>query len=249
MSLINSDSSKPIHADTDEAEVALLFEQRNLISAPVIDENNQLVGRITIDDVVDVIRDQAEHSVMSMVGLDEDEDVFAPIIQSTMRRSIWLGVNLVTAFIAVYFIGLFEATLQQKIALAILMPVVASMGGIAGTQTLIIVTRGIATGRVTTANIKSLINKEVAVSGLNGIIWSFVIAFVTYYWFNDVVLSVVIGLAIIVNLVVAAFSGAFLPLLLTKLKIDPALAGGVILTTITDVIGFVAFLGLAALVM
>ena len=248
MSLINSDFSKPIHADTDEAEVALLFEQRNLISAPVIDENNQLVGRITIDDVVDVIRDQAEHSVMSMVGLDEDEDVFAPIIQSTMRRSIWLGVNLVTAFIAVYFIGLFEATLQQKIALAILMPVVASMGGIAGTQTLIIVTRGIATGRVTTANIKSLINKEVAVSGLNGVIWSIVIALVTYYWFSDIVLSVVIGLAIIVNLVVAAFSGAFLPLLLTKLKIDPALAGGVILTTITDVIGFVAFLGLAALV-
>jgi len=248
MSLINSDFSKPIHADTDEAEVALLFEQRNLISAPVIDENNQLVGRITIDDVVDVIRDQAEHSVMSMVGLDEDEDVFAPIVQSTMRRSIWLGVNLVTAFIAVYFIGLFEATLQQKIALAILMPVVASMGGIAGTQTLIIVTRGIATGRVTTANIKSLINKEVAVSGLNGVIWSIVIAFVTYYWFSDVMLSVVIGLAIIVNLVVAAFSGAFLPLLLTRLKIDPALAGGVILTTITDVIGFVAFLGLAALV-
>ena len=248
MSLINSDFSKPIHADTDEGEVALLFEQRNLISAPVIDENNQLVGRITIDDVVDVIRDQAEHSVMSMVGLDEDEDVFAPIFQSTMRRSIWLGVNLVTAFIAVYFIGLFEATLQQKIALAILMPVVASMGGIAGTQTLIIVTRGIATGRVTTANIKSLINKEVAVSGLNGIIWSIVIALVTYYWFTDVVLSVVIGLAIIVNLVVAAFSGAFLPLLLTRLKIDPALAGGVILTTITDVIGFVAFLGLAALV-
>jgi len=248
LSLINSDFSKPIHADTDEGEVALLFEQRNLISAPVIDENNQLVGRITIDDVVDVIRDQAEHSVMSMVGLDEDEDVFAPIIQSTMRRSIWLGVNLVTAFIAVYFIGLFEATLQQKIALAILMPVVASMGGIAGTQTLIIVTRGIATGRVTTANIKSLINKEVAVSGLNGVIWSIVIAFVTYYWFADIVLSVVIGLAIIVNLVVAAFSGAFLPLLLTKLRIDPALAGGVILTTITDVIGFVAFLGLAALV-
>ena len=150
----------------------------------MIDENNQLVGRITIDDVVDVIRDQAEHSVMSMVGLDEDEDVFAPIFQSTMRRSIWLGVNLVTAFIAVYFIGLFEATLQQKIALAILMPVVASMGGIAGTQTLIIVTRGIATGRVTTANIKSLINKEVAVSVLNGVIWSIVIALVTYYWFS-----------------------------------------------------------------
>ena len=245
--LINNDVSKPVSADTDEAEVALLFEQRNLISAPVIDENNQLVGRITIDDVVDVIRDQAEHSVMSMVGLDEDEDVFAPIIQSSKKRSVWLGVNLVTAFIAVYFIGLFEATLQQKIALAILMPVVASMGGIAGTQTLIIVTRGIATGRVTTANIKTLINKEVALSGLNGIIWSIVIGLITYYWFADLLLSLIIALAIITNLVVAAFSGAFLPLLLTKLKIDPALAGGVILTTITDVIGFVAFLGLAAL--
>jgi len=246
-SLINSDASKPINADTDETEVALLFEQRNLISAPVIDENNQLVGRITIDDVVDVIRDQAEHSVMSMVGLDEDEDVFAPIFQSSKRRSLWLGVNLITAFIAVYFIGLFEATLQQKIALAILMPVVASMGGIAGTQTLIIVTRGIATGRVTSANIKTLINKEVAVSGLNGIIWSIVIGLITYFWFSDLLLSLIIALAIITNLLVAAFSGAFLPLALTKLKIDPALAGGVILTTITDVIGFVAFLGLAAL--
>ncbi len=245
--LINNDFSKPINADTDESEVALLFEQRNLISAPVIDENNQLVGRITIDDVVDVILDQAEHSVMSMAGLDEDEDVFAPIFQSTKRRSIWLGVNLITVFIAVYFIGLFEATLQQKIALAILMPVVASMGGIAGTQTLIIVTRGIATGKVTTANIKALVNKEVAVSGLNGIIWSIVIGLITYYWFSDLLLSLIIALAIITNLVVAAFSGAFLPLLLSKLKIDPALAGGVILTTITDVIGFVAFLGLATL--
>ena len=244
---ISNDFSKPVSADTDESEVALLFEQRNLISAPVIDEDNQLVGRITIDDVVDVIRDQAEHSVMSMVGLDEDEDVFAPIIQSSKKRSIWLGVNLITAFIAVYFIGLFEATLQQKIALAILMPVVVSMGGIAGTQTLIIVTRGIATGKVTTANIRALINKEVAVSGLNGIIWSIVIGLITYYWFSDLLLSLIIALAIITNLVVAAFSGAFLPILLSKLRIDPALAGGVILTTITDVIGFVAFLGLAAL--
>lgn len=244
---ISNDFSKPVSADTDESEVALLFEQRNLISAPVIDEDNQLVGRITIDDVVDVIRDQAEHSVMSMVGLDEDEDVFAPIIQSSKKRSIWLGVNLITAFIAVYFIGLFEATLQQKIALAILMPVVASMGGIAGTQTLIIVTRGIATGKVTAANIRALINKEVAVSGLNGIIWSIVIGLITYYWFSDLLLSLIIALAIITNLVVAAFSGAFLPILLSRLRIDPALAGGVILTTITDVIGFVAFLGLAAL--
>ena len=244
---ISNDFSKPVSAETDESEVALLFEQRNLISAPVIDEDNQLVGRITIDDVVDVIRDQAEHSVMSMVGLDEDEDVFAPILHSSKKRSIWLGVNLITALIAVYFIGLFEATLQQKIALAILMPVVASMGGIAGTQTLIIVTRGIATGKVTTANIKALINKELAVSGLNGIIWSLVIGLITYYWFSDLLLSLIIALAIITNLIVAAFSGAFLPLLLSKLRIYPALAGGVILTTITDVIGFVAFLGLAAL--
>jgi magnesium transporter len=185
---------------------------------------------------------------MSMAGLDEEEDVFAPVMQSTKRRSVWLGVNLITVFIAVFFIGLFEATLQEKIALAILMPVVASMGGIAGTQTLILVTRGIATGRVTTHNLKVLMNKEVAIGLLNGVVWSLVIGIATYVWFADMMLSLVIALAIIVNLIFAAFSGAFLPSLLIKLKIDPALAGGVILTTITDVIGFVAFLGLAALV-
>jgi magnesium transporter len=155
---------------------------------------------------------------------------------------------LITVFIAVFFIGLFEATLQEKIALAILMPVVASMGGIAGTQTLILVTRGIATGRVTTSNLKVLMNKEVAIGFLNGIVCSVVIALATYFWFEDVMLSLVIALAIVVNLIFAAFSGAFLPSFLIKLKIDPALAGGVILTTITDVIGFVAFLGLASLV-
>ncbi len=245
--LINK-TLKPILADTPENEVANLFEQRDLISAPVIDENNQLIGRITIDDVVDVIRDEAEHSVMSMAGLDEEEDVFAPVMQSSKRRSVWLGVNLVTVFIAVFFIGLFEATLQEKIALAILMPVVASMGGIAGTQTLILVTRGIATGRVTTSNLKVLMNKEVAIGFLNGVVWALVIGLATYAWFEDITLSFVIASAIIVNLIFAAFSGAFLPSLLIKLKIDPALAGGVILTTITDVIGFVAFLGLASLV-
>jgi magnesium transporter len=158
-------------------------------------------------------------------------------------------VNLVTVFVAVFFISLFEATLQEKIALAILMPVVASMGGIAGTQTLILVTRGIATGKITTSNLKVLMNKEVAIGLLNGVVWSLVISAATYIWFADLMLSLVIALAIIVNLIVAAFSGAFLPLLLIKFKIDPALAGGVILTTITDVIGFVAFLGLATLVL
>jgi len=196
--LINK-TLKPISADMPEKEVAHLFEQRNLISAPVVDENNQLIGRITIDDVVDVIRDEAEHSVMSMAGLDEEEDVFAPVMQSSKRRSVWLGVNLITVFIAVFFIGLFEATLQEKIALAILMPVVASMGGIAGTQTLILVTRGIATGRVTTSNLKVLMNKEVAIGFLNGIVWSIVIALTTYFWFEDAMLSLVIALAIIVN--------------------------------------------------
>lgn len=239
---------QPIAADMPENEVANLFEQRDLISAPVVDKNNQLIGRITIDDVVDVIRDEAEHSVMSMAGLDEEEDVFAPVIQSSQRRSIWLGVNLITVFIAVFFIGLFEATLQEKIALAILMPVVASMGGIAGMQTLILVTRGIATGRITSSNLKVLMSKEVAIGTLNGLIWALIIGLATHLWFNDVLLSVVIALAVIVNLIFAAFAGAILPSLLTKFKIDPALAGGVILTTITDVIGFVAFLGLASLV-
>ncbi len=244
--LINNEL-KPILAQTAEKDVASLFEQRDLISAPVVDRHNQLIGRITIDDVVDVIRDEAEHSVMSMAGLDEEDDVFAPVIESTKSRGIWLGVNLVTVFIAVFFIGLFEATLQEKIALAVLMPVVASMGGIAGTQTLILVTRGIATGRVTTSNLKVLMSKEVAIGFLNGILWSVVIGVATYVWFSDLILSLVIAVAIVVNLIFAAFSGAFLPSLLIKFKIDPALAGGVILTTITDVIGFVAFLGLASL--
>lgn len=246
--LINKDL-QPIAVSTPAKQVANLFAQRDLISAPVVDEANQLIGRITIDDVVDVIRDEAEQSVMSMAGLDGEEDVFASVMQSTKRRSIWLGVNLITVFIAVFFIGLFEATLQEKIALAILMPVVASMGGIAGTQTLILVTRGIATGRVTTSNLKVLMSKEVAIGVLNGIIWAVVIGLATFAWFADLLLSIVIAIAIIANLIFAAFSGAFLPLLLVKFKIDPALAGGVILTTITDVIGFVAFLGLAALVM
>ena len=238
---------QPISADTDEKEVASLFEQRDLISAPVVDSENQLIGRITIDDVVDVIRDEAEHSVMSMAGLDEEDDIFAPVVESTKSRSIWLGVNLITAFIAVFFIGLFEATLRDTIALAILMPVVASMGGIAGTQTLILATRGIATGRVTTSNLTALMNKEVAVGFLNGVLWAVVIGIATYFWFKDIKISAVIAMAVIANLIFAAFSGAVLPSLLTKFKIDPALAGGVILTTITDVIGFVAFLGLAAM--
>jgi magnesium transporter len=249
ISSLTNNSLKPIQADINANEVVSLFEKRNLISAPVIDENNYLIGRITIDDVVDLIRIEAEKSMMSMAGLDQEEDVFAPIIQSTKRRSIWLGINLITVFIAIFFISLFEQTLEKVIALAILMPVVASMGGIAGTQTLILTTRGIATGRINISNLKILISKEVAIGVLNGLAWSVVIAILTYIWFENIILSIIIALAIIANLIVAAFYGAFLPLILKKLKIDPALAGGVILTTITDIIGFVCFLGLAALIM
>jgi magnesium transporter len=237
----------PILASESAKKVANLFEQRNLISAPVVDENNQLIGRITIDDVVDVIRDEAEHSVMSMAGLDGEDDVFSPVLQSMKRRSIWLGVNLITAFIAVFFIGLFETTLKNTIALAVLMPVVASMGGIAGTQTLILATRGIATGRITQLNLRVLMNKEVVIGFFNGALWSLVVGFAVFIWFKDIKISLIIAAAIILNLVVAAFFGALLPSLLGRLKIDPALAGGVVLTTLTDVIGFVAFLGLAAL--
>lgn len=246
--LINSDSINPISADTPANEVANLFTNRDLISAPVVDKNNLLVGRITIDDVVDVIRDQAERSVMSMAGLDEEDDIFEPVIQSIKSRAIWLGVNLITAFIAVFFINIFSQTLEKMIALAILMPIVASMGGIAGSQTLILVTRGIALGRLNKSNLKWLFNKEIAIGALNGVIWAIVISFATYIWFYDLTLSYIIAAAIVVNLIIAALSGALLPLFLTRLKIDPALAGGVILTTVTDIIGFVAFLGLASLI-
>lgn len=242
------DNIPAINSETNSKDVVTLFQDRNLISAPVIDEKGELIGRITIDDVVDVIREDAEQSVLSMAGLDQDEDVFAPVFQSTKRRSIWLGVNLITAFIAVFFIGLFETTLQNTIALAILMPIVASMGGIAGTQTLILATRGIATGKVTNSNLRTLTSKEMAVGLLNGCLWAIVIGFLTFLWFENQQIAWIIGFAVLVNLIFAAFSGAVLPSLLTKLNIDPALAGGVILTTITDVIGFVAFLGVASLV-
>ncbi len=238
-----------ILATTKAREVADLFAARNLISAPVISDKGQIIGRVTIDDVVDVIRTQAEHSVLSMAGLDKEDDLFAPAVESARRRILWLSINLVTAFIAVFVIGLFETTLEKKIALAILMPVVASMGGIAGMQTLILFTRGIATAKISKANIRWLFNKEIFIGVLNSIIWSLVISSVTYLWFFDFPLSLVIGFAVVINLIFATLSGVFLPLALTKLKIDPALAGGVVLTTLTDIIGFAAFLGLAALLL
>ena len=239
---------EPLIVSTHEDEVAQRFERLDLVSAPVVNESGKLLGRITIDDVVDVIRASADHSLMSQAGLDEDEDIFAPLVRTVKRRSVWLGINLLTAFLASGVIGMFEATLQQVVALAILMPVVASMGGIAGTQALTIVIRGMAHGRVGSANIRALVSREVLIGTANGLFWSLVVGLAAFLWFGDFTLGYVIALAIIVNLIVAAVVGTLLPGYLKSLQIDPALAGGVVLTTVTDVVGFFCFLGIATLV-
>ncbi|WP_432697950.1 magnesium transporter [Marinobacterium sp. YM272] len=236
-----------IPADLPDQEVARLFEDEDLVSAPVIDENGKLLGRITIDDVVDVIREDADHSLMSMAGLDEDEDTFAPVMRTTRRRAVWLGINLITAFIASAVIGLFEDTLEQVVALAVLMPIVASMGGIAGSQTLTLVIRGQALGHIERGNIGWLFNRELIAGALNGTLWALVVAGVAMVWFGDTTVGLVIALAIVINLLAGAMAGTLLPMALKSAGIDPALAGSVLLTTITDVVGFFAFLGLATL--
>lgn len=236
-----------IHANMDEEDVAKIFERHDLVSAPVIDSAGKLIGRITIDDVVDVIRDTADHSLMSMAGLDEEEDTFAPAFKTGRRRAVWLGINLVTAFIASSVIGLFDQTIERLVALAVLMPIVASMGGIAGSQVLTLVIRGQALGHISSRNINWLMSRELAVGFFNGLLWALVIAAITFFWFNDLQLAWIIGAAIIINFIVAALSGAALPIILKRQNIDPALAGGVLLTTITDVVGFFAFLGLASI--
>jgi len=239
-------AGEAIRADTPALGVANLFEHRDLISAPVVDEAGKLLGRITIDDVVDVIRDKADHDFMGMAGLNEEEDIFAPVIASSRRRAVWLGINLLTALLASWVIGLFGATIEKLVALAVLMPVVASMGGIAGSQTLTLVIRAMALGQVSSSNARRLLRKELTVSLLNGLVWALVLALVAGFWFDNSALALVIGCAIIINLFVAALSGATIPLILKRLGADPALAGSVVLTTVTDVIGFFAFLGLAA---
>lgn len=238
-----------IDASASATDVAKLFEDRDLLSAPVVDADNRLLGRITIDDVVDVIRDEADHSIMRMAGLDEDDDIFAPVILSARRRAIWLGVNLATAFAAAGVVGLFEATIDKIVALAVLMPVVASMGGVAGGQTLTLMIRGLALGRVESSNARWMMGKEIAVGILNGIGWALIIGLVVIVWFGNWEIGAVIALAITINLVVAAVSGVAIPLLLRRAGVDPALAGNVILTTVTDVVGFFAFLGLGALIL
>ena len=236
---------RPIPADWSDREVAQRFEKHDLMSAPVVDDDGRLLGRITVDDVVDVIREEGEHQFMGQAGLSEDEDMFAPVILSARRRALWLGVNLLTAFLASWVIGRFEETISQVVALAVLMPIVASMGGIAGTQTLTLAIRGIALGQLSGNNARSLLIKELAVAAINSMIWAAVVAIITGLWFQDTNIALLIAAALTINLIFAAMVGAALPLLLERLGIDPALAGGVLLTTVTDVVGFLAFLGLA----
>ncbi|MEA3638808.1 MAG: magnesium transporter [Lamprobacter sp.] len=238
---------QPIAAETKAREVANRFEQLDLVSAPVIDPEGRVLGRITVDDVMDVIREEAEHQFLGQAGLSEGEDMFAPVLLSARRRAVWLGINLMTAFLAAWVIGLFEATIEKVVALAVLMPVVASMGGIAGTQTLTLAIRGIALGQLSAKNIRWLVSKEMAVAVLNGLLWALVIASIAWLWFGNSGIALIIAVAIIINVLAAVLSGALLPLLLDRLGVDPALAGGVILTTVTDVIGFLSFLGLATM--
>ncbi len=244
--LINSDLTG-IPPETPATDVASLFEDRDLRSAPVVDSDGRLLGRITVDDVVDVIRDEAEHSLMSMAGLDEEDDMFAGVFTSSRRRAIWLGVNLATAFLAAWVVGLFQATLAEVVVLAVLMPIVASMGGVAGSQTLTLMIRGMALGQVEKSNARWLMLKETAIGLLNGLGWATVVALAVIFWFRNWQIGAVIAAAMVINLIVAAASGVVVPLVLKRMDVDPALAGGVVLTTITDVVGFMSFLGLGTL--
>ena len=238
-----------MHAHISKAEVAREFENYDLVSAPIVDEEHKLIGRITIDDVVDVIRDEGDHSIMSMAGLTNEEDMFSPALNSAKRRGLWLGINLLTAFLAAAVIGFFENILEQVVALAILITIVPSMGGIAGSQTLTLVIRGIALGQLGSSNYQILIRKELMVGLLNGLLWAIVVATLSILWFENFSIGLIIGFALVVNLIAGAFAGALIPIFLRQIGIDPAIAGGVILTTVTDVVGIIAFLGLATLVL
>ncbi|MBY4677339.1 magnesium transporter [Marinobacterium arenosum] len=232
---------------TPAAEVARRFEDEDLLSAPVVDERGYLLGRITVDDVIDVLRDEANREILGRAGLEQHPDLFAPLISSSYRRALWLGINLVTAFIAAWVIGLFEASIEKVVALAVLMPVVASMGGVAGSQTLTLVTRGLALDQVGRNNIWRLVRHELAIASLNGLLWALVVALIAIFWFGDGSLAAVFGIALLIVTLTGALVGSLLPALLKQLGIDPALAGGVVLTTATDAVGFFVFLGLATL--
>jgi len=236
-----------IAADMPDSDVALLFEKHDWVSAPVIGDDRKLLGRITIDDVVDVIMEDAAHSLLGLAGLSDEEETFASVKRTAPRRAIWLGLNLMTAILASAVINIFEATIDKVVALAILMPIVASMGGVAGSQTLTVVIRGMALGQISRNNMRWLLSKEFAVGALNGMLWALIMGAVAALWFNDPTIAVIIAAAMLINLLAAAIAGAGLPILLKACRIDPALAGSVALTTVTDVVGFLSFLGLASL--
>ena len=244
---IMSTDIEPIPAHTPSEKVVWEFENRDLLSAAVTDENNRVVGRITVDDVFDIIRDEAEHSLMGAAGLDEEYDMFAPVAKSTLRRSVGLGINLATAFLAASVVDIFQTTVDKIVLLAVLMPVVPSMGGVAGTQSLTIMTRAIALGQINRTNTRGIFRKEILVGILNGLLWALVVAIFTYLWFGDYRIGAVIAGAMAINLVAAAAAGFSIPLMLKRMHIDPALAGGVVLTTVTDVVGYMSFLGLGAI--
>ena len=239
--------TESITASLPAHEVAKIFERHDLVTAPVVDDDGMLVGRITIDDVVDVIREEADHSLMSMAGLDEDEDTFGSVWQTARRRALWLGINLITALLAAWVIGLFELALSQWVALAVMMPVVASMGGIAGSQTLGLAIRGLATGQLGAANVRNLIRKELILGTINAFFWAIAIGLIAAWWFDSWMLMWIIAFAILVNIIAASLAGVIVPWVLSRMKIDPAIAGSVVLTTVTDVVGFFAFLGTATI--
>ena len=245
---IMDESVKAMLADEDVKQVAMDFQNLDLISMPVIDEKNRLLGQITVDDVVDVIQDQVNSEIFNMAGLDDEDDIFAPVILSTKRRAVWLGVNLITAFVVAGAIGLFQEILQQIVILAVLMPIVASMGGVAGNQTLILVIRGIAMGKIQRSNARKLLIKESSVALLNGFTWSIVVSVLAVVLFQTTwEIGLIVGAAMLLNIFASAIAGVSIPFLLKKMGIDPALAGGVLMITLTDVLGFVTFLGLATL--
>ena len=239
---------KLIPVETDQEDVAFLFRQRDLVSAPVVDDGGRLVGAITIDDVVDVIHEELEEDIMRMGGVRED-DLYSAAVDTTRSRFSWLVVNLATAILASLVIGFFEATIEQIVALAVLMPIVASMGGNAGTQTMTVAVRALAMKELTRTNTMRVIGKELLVGGFNGILFAALTGGVAWFWFSSPALGVVIALAMIINMVVAGLAGTTIPLVLERAGIDPAVASGVVLTTITDVVGFFGFLGLAALIL
>lgn len=234
-------------SDTLISDVTLAFRKSHFSSAAIIDASDRFLGRITAEDAITTLQDEADHQLLGMAGLDQGSDLFAPVIKSSKHRAVWLGINLLTAFLASYVIGLFENILQELVALAVLMPVVASMGGIAGSQTLTIVIRGLALEQLNSRNIKSLLIKELGIGALNGVLWAVVVGAVAWLWFGNFALGFVMSAAILINLLIAAASGLLIPLILARCKLDPALSGSVILTTVTDVVGFISFLGLAAL--